>query len=298
MELRQLKYFIAVAECRSFNKAAEILFIAQPALSRQISSLEDELGVQLFVRSARGVHMTAAGIRFMEMARHTTDYIGNIKAKLQAPEDALTGSVTVGLPPSLTPLLAPRVLAAAKEQFPLLAVRIIEGQSTFISEWLELGRIDFALLTSPTRTRSITSREILDEEMVLVGSPGALGTSGGFLGVEELPRFRLAVTHGFRRVLEHWLLVHRVEIAYAMELDSIHVVLELARAGECCTVAPVSMVHDSVVRGSLSALRFRPPVTRVIASAVSARRPVSPAIAAVESLITDEVMKLPMELPA
>lgn len=298
MELRQLKYFVAVVSSRSFSAAAEILHIAQPALSRQILALEDELGVQLLIRKARGVQPTSSGLRLFEHAQKINAHIASLKFELVAPREGVTGHVTLGLPPSLSFLLAGPLHTVVREKYPGLVLRVIEGLSVFIVEWLEVGRIDVAVLTSPSRSRAIEARGVFDEELVLVAAPEMVLGYEGVVRIEELRRFPLAVTHGFRVVLEPWLVIHRVELDYEMELDSIHVVLSMAMEGRLATIAPYSTAEPHISAGRLGFLRLEPAVKRIVALARSAKREVTPAIEAVEGLVLEELARLPTQLPS
>src|SRR6266404_4290859 len=104
MEFRQLKYFSAIAKCRSFSKASQTLSVAQSALSRQIQYLEQELGTKLLVRTSRGVEITVAGRRLEDMADQVLQYLAQIKDGVLEAVDQPVGTVVVGLPPSLAHL--------------------------------------------------------------------------------------------------------------------------------------------------------------------------------------------------
>ena len=145
MELRQLRYFVSVVRERSFSKASEKLHIAQPALSRQMQLLEEEFGVELLHRTAKGAHATEAGRRFKGLAEFVLNYIAEIKPTLTQFASEPSGNIVIGLPPSLAFILAPRLVEGTRRRFPLVTLRIIEGFSVFLAEWLEEFRLDLAV---------------------------------------------------------------------------------------------------------------------------------------------------------
>lgn len=118
MDVRELKSFIHVARAGSFNRAAAELYIAQPALSRQIAKLEEEIGVPLFVRHGRGVRLTAAGARLLERAEIITQMVGETGEHVRASVDEERGYLAVGLPPTMGALIAPSSSAVSGRCFP------------------------------------------------------------------------------------------------------------------------------------------------------------------------------------
>jgi LysR family transcriptional regulator, nitrogen assimilation regulatory protein len=299
VEFRQIRYFCAVAAHRSFSKASAKLHIAQPALSRQIHTLEDELGVALFVRTVRGVEVTEAGRKLQEMGEFLLRYVGEIKPSLAQTASEPSGNVILGLPPSLAFLLAPQLVSEARERYPLLRLRIIEGLSVFLTDWLELGRIDLAVLTDQGPINGIERREITGEDMVFVGAPSLLRPVPRAMKLSEITRFPIMVTHGFRSVLEPWLVSENVEPHYEMELDSIPILKEMLVRGTYCSVVPYSMVADEAQAGRIVAVPFRdPPITRRIVAAFAARRPMSVTMSAVLDLVQDGITKLPTRVPS
>jgi LysR family transcriptional regulator, nitrogen assimilation regulatory protein len=296
VELRQLRYFLGVATHRSFSKASQKLHIAQPALSRQIHALEEELGVKLLTRTVRGVEVTDAGRKLQEMSEQVLGYIGDIRLKLNQAADEPSGSIILGLPPSLAYLLAPRLVEEARRRYPQLHLRIMEGLSVFLSEWLELGRIDLAVLTDLGPLPGVKRQEIAEEDMVFAGAPKLL-PQGGKLALAEILGYPIVVTHGFRSILEPWLTAQNIEPHYEMELDSIPIVREMLLRGLYCSIVPYSMVHADVAAGQIVARTFHdPPIVRRIVAATINRRPDSLAVRATTELVGEEIAKLPKRL--
>lgn len=298
MELRQLRYFAAVARDGSFSKASEKLHIAQPALSRQIHMLEEEFGVELLTRTARGAEMTEAGMRLKEMAEFVLRYVAEIKPSLSCFANEPSGSIVLGLPPSLAYLLAPRLVEEAARRYPLLKLCIIEGLSVFLADWLEQARIDIAVLTDYGPIAGIERREVADEDMVFVGSPARLKASPKPIPYNEIAQYPFITSRGFRSLLEPRLLAANIQPSFDMELDSILIVKEMVLRGLYCSILSYSMVHQEVTEGRLVARRFEePPIRRRIVTALTANRPPSVTINAVEGLVKQELLRFPLRLP-
>ena len=292
MELRQLRYFLGVASAGSFGRAASKLHIAQPALSRQIKALEEEFGVELFVRTARGVHVTEAGERFRALAEGLVRSIDNMRLEVANLSDEPNGLVVVGLPPSIAQLVAIDLMELCQARFPKVKLRVIEALSVFLVDWLELGRIDVAVLTDPRESYAVERRDLADEDMVLVGVPSLVPRGLKDVRLEELNEFRIVISQGFERVMRPWCEAANVQVRYAMELDSVPIVRDMIRRGSVCTIVPYGMVHDDVMAGVLNAARFDPPVTRRLVLAFSSRRPISLSMTAVFDLLEEEVNKI------
>jgi len=149
MNLRDLKYVIAVAETRHFGKAAEQCFVSQPTLSGQIRKLEEELGVVLFERTNRSVEITPVGEAIVAHARQMMDEAEAIELLAMAQQDPLAGPLRVGAIPTLSPYLMPLILAPLKKQYPQMQLVLYEEMTDILLERLHNHEIDAALLATP-----------------------------------------------------------------------------------------------------------------------------------------------------
>src|SRR3546814_14168642 len=127
MDTRALRYFVHVAQLKSFSRAAAHLRIAQPALSRQIRNLEDELGVQLLTRSVRGVQMTEAGALLLERAEVILDQIKKARLEVAAEAGEPSGRLTLAVTPAAGPMLVPPLVERCEASFPKVSLRFVEG---------------------------------------------------------------------------------------------------------------------------------------------------------------------------
>lgn len=176
MELRQLRYVVAVAETNSFTRAAERCLVVQSALSHQIARLERELGARLFDRTSRQVRVTAAGEAFLPAARQCLDAAGRAAAEVAAAVGEVRGQLTVGVIPTVAAVDVPAVLRAFHEQYPHVRVGLRVGASEKLTEQVKEGSIDVAFLGLPATSRpdGVRSCELAHDRHVAVVAPGHL----------------------------------------------------------------------------------------------------------------------------
>lgn len=172
MDLRQLRYFLAVARAGSFSRAAASENISQPALSEQIRKLEGSLGVALFERLARGVRLTPAGQRLLVHARQILREMSDARQSLEALRTCVAGRLAVGVIPTVFPyLLAPRV-EEFRRTHPEVELRLVEDITARLVESLLAGDLDLAVVSLPLRAPDLICAEILREPLLVALPPG------------------------------------------------------------------------------------------------------------------------------
>lgn len=167
MNLRSLEYLIALAEHRHFRRAAEACFVSQPTLSAQLKKLETELGVELVERGSGGVMLTEAGERIVARARVMIAEADAIRAIARLSTDPETGSIRIGMFPTLAPYLLPHAVPIIRKRFPRLELLLVEEKSDVLLRQLRDGRLDAALLAVPNATIGLHEELLFDEEFVL-----------------------------------------------------------------------------------------------------------------------------------
>src|SRR5450631_2029637 len=188
MNLKQLEYFVQVAELGSFSKAAVVLDIAQPALSRQVRSLETELHQQLFLRNGRGVALTDAGKRLFDHSVAVLQLVSHAREDLGASRDEPVGRVTIGLPPSIGRQFTLPLIDRFKKELSSAKLAIVEGLSTHIVEWVTTGRVDIGLAYNPQTQPALEIVPLLEEPLGLVSRAGkGKGKRGRSLAPLSLP---------------------------------------------------------------------------------------------------------------
>lgn len=252
MELRSIQYFVQVADEGSITRAAEKIGIAQPALSRHIQHLEDELGTQLLTRLPRGVRLTTSGRHFLDHARAIVLDVTRASEQVRGRARAARGTVAMGTSPTLAPLLLPGCIAAAREQCPNVSLRVVEGFSPQLLDALLAGGLHIAVMTNPPRTTSIAMAPLCSEPLAVVSPPGARGTRRA-LSLAELAATPLILTAGLRTLVEQQLAGFGPSLRVEAEVDSVEAIRRLLVSGVGASIMPVSAFHDDIRAGRLVA---------------------------------------------
>ena len=268
MDIRELRYFVHVARAGSFSRAASQLNIAQPALSRQLKKLEDELGVQLLLRHGRGVRITEAGAILLSEAVHVIDRLAQTLDLLKGGRRTFVGQVTIGVPPTAGLLIVPRVFKWLQEHWPHATLAVREGISSLLEEWLMDRRIDVAVLHNPTPLEGIDMAPVLRERMVLACAPdhpAANSPSIRFRDLANIPLILPSLPHSNRRLLERAAARHHIRLNLAFEIDSIPLTKTMVRNGSGATIQTFAGVAGEAERGDLVVRPIeQPPLTSTI----------------------------------
>ena len=299
MNLKQLEYFVHVAELGSFSKAAVVLDIAQPALSRQVRSLETELRQQLFLRNGRGVALTDAGKRLFDHSVAVLQLMAHAREDLGASRDEPVGRVTIGLPPSIGRQLTLPLIDRFKKQLPAARLAVVEGLSTHIVEWVTTGRIDIGLVYNPEAQAGLEITPLLQEALSLVSRApkGKRKPAAPPLPMRELPRYPLIVperVHAMRRLLETQAALAGIKLDIAWEVSSVPSIIDLVCAGYGRAVLTASGVAASARSDELVVRRLTDPApVSVLCLAVSAHKRPTPLALHAMRLLTELVRGLP-----
>ena len=280
MDLKQLEYFVRVAELGSFTRAAQVLGVAQPALSRQVRLLEVELRQNLLTRNGRGATPTEAGQVLLEHGRGILHQVERAREELGRVRSGLSGRVALGLPPSVARVLAVPLTRAFRERLPDAQLSISEGLSTAMQENLLNGRLDIAVLYNPSPMAGIELRPLLTEELLLV-QPRPPGLPEDPppppLPLREIAAMPLVIPsrpNAIRMHVEAEMAAIGCRPQIALEIDGVSAILDLVADGAGVALLSRNAVMRSV-RPSAFALRaVCEPALRIgLTSAISAIRP-------------------------
>ncbi|WP_158742643.1 LysR family transcriptional regulator [Acidisphaera sp. L21] len=271
-DIRELRSFVAIARAGSVSGAAERLNIAQPALSRQVQKLEDELGANLLVRHGRGVTLTQAGTLLLERAEALIRDFEQLAQGIRAPEDVFTGHVVLGVPPAAGLLIAPAVFKLFRARWPSATLQIREGISSLLEEWLLDGRLDIAVLHNPPPLAGIDTRAVLQERMVLACPPSAEAGADAPIRFGDIGAVQLilpSMPHSNRRLVERAAVQHGTRLSLLLEVDSVPLTKAMVRGGIGSTILTLAGVATELAAGELVARPIhRPPLFSVVAVAV------------------------------
>lgn len=234
MDIKQLRYFATIAQVGSFSRAATVLRVTQPSLSKQISLLEEALGRRLFVRNGRGVSPTEAGLRLQRHARRILDQLAEAEADVRATG---AGRFAIGLPYTLAATIATELLSRLRKLEPSADLAVIQGRSTFLVDSLCTGAIDVAITYTPPATPLVETTPLITEELFLMASlrnAKALARKGPVTLADlcEFPLIAPSRPNAIRATFEEALRRARKVPKVAMEIDNIETIIELVAKGE------------------------------------------------------------------
>lgn len=276
MELKQLEYFIRVAELGSFTRASIVLNIAQPALSRQVRLLEVELHQNLLIRNGRGVTTTEAGKVLLEHGRGILHQVERTKEELSRVRGALSGRVVLGLPPSLLRMLAVPLMREFRTHLPNAALSISEGLSMTMHESLISGRLDVALLYNIVPSPDVENFPLLEEELFLIKrkQEGVPPAPVSLREVVDIPLVIPSRPNSIRMLVESEMANLGCRPKIALEIDGVSAILELVADGEGSAILTRNAIVSS---GKPEAYSLHPIVKPSLRSrlvmAVSLRHP-------------------------
>ena len=257
MDLKQLEYFVQIADLGSFTRAASVLQVAQPALSRQVRALEVELRQPLFDRNGRGVTLTEAGQRLLAHSRGILQQVERARQDLEDQRGAATGLVSVGLPPSVSRTLTAPLVEAFRDRFPRATLSMVEGLSTYTLEWLQQGRVDCAVVYNAVPGAPIELLPVLDEQLFLVSARGKGRTlMGKPVTLEAVARHELVIPsrpHAIRMRLETAMAEQGLKPRVGLEIESVPAMLDLAQRLPLHAVLSLNALRGSGLESVLMA---------------------------------------------
>ena len=290
MEIRHLRYFVAMAETGSLMKAAERLHIAQPALSVHLSNLEAELGTVLVIRSNRGIELTQDGVFLYERAimllKYHEESIGALKSRKAAP----AGEVSIGMVSTMPELLAPSLLRAVRAALPDVTLYSSDASSPALYEWLTEGRIDMVVLFNLAEIAELEVVPLFSEAFYLIGADDPSGGRGeiAFDRLGDLPLALPSASANWRKALEEVAGRQGTTLRAVIETESMAALKALAVAGDCYTVLPGPCIRADVEQGLYRACRIVDPDMRGVMSVASLNsRPLGPTQKAVRDILVE-----------
>jgi LysR family nitrogen assimilation transcriptional regulator len=257
MDVKQLRYFICIAEAGSLSGAAQQVNVAQPSLSQHVLSLERELGVKLLERSSRGVTLTQSG---EVLLRHARDIIGSLRDAVEAVRQSGAepiGNVSVGLPSSISMVLTVPLAETVWLELPKVKLRAINAMSGFIQTWLADQSIDIGFLYDISSVRHLTHREIMTEELWFFSAVDAWpfkSKAGSPVSLSELSDVDLVLPsghHGLRKMIDRTARSKGVGLRVSTEMDALNQIKTMVSRGSGYTILAPAAAHDFVERGEL-----------------------------------------------
>ena len=257
MDIRALRYFTTIAELGSFTKAAVRLNVAQPALSRQVKQLEDHLGLELLLRQGRCFQLTEAGETLVRHARTIQRDFERLVEDMQARKATPAGRVAFGVPPALAHVIAPSVIRHVSEEHPAITIRVVEGVSPVLAQWLRENQIDLAVLGVVTdvevaRSQGLRVEVLVWEDMVVVEKANGKAAPPVYTRsmLEAKP---LVLSQQFESMVRQEPDMGDLSLKVSWRVESMQAIKAIVLEGQVATILPVSMLHRELRDGTVTA---------------------------------------------
>jgi LysR family nitrogen assimilation transcriptional regulator len=290
-----MKYFVAVVDSGSVSRAAGRLFVAQSALSKQISDLETDLDVTLLHRSRSGMFPTDSGKVFYEYCKAILKQMGDAREAVRFSAEAVVGNVVVGVPQSASVALALPLINAVQAQLPNVSLHINEELTGNLLEQLRQGHVDLAVFTSNVQLQGFSFSPIAEEDFYLIQpakGPHTGSREEGDVTLQEalsgpLVLSGLQHSHCLRSIIEETVVRLGMHMPPLFaEINSVHILKTAVEAGKGNTIMPLALVQQEVMQGRLSARRIDPAqISRTLGICRSNNIPETNAKRAVSDLI-------------
>lgn len=254
MELRRLRYFVRVAEDGSLARASGVLRIAQPALSRQMRLLEEDLGVQLFVRLPRGMQLTEQGEQLQALVAGPLGDLEQALDIVRGGTSSVPGSLIVGMPPGLAEIMADAIVEAVSARFTDMALRVVEGPTGSLIDWLNRGLVDVALLEEAPQDHRLEHHSIACLPLWLIGAPGGKSDISGPMPLAQAMRLPLILpSHhmGIRGAVNDAIERLGLPLQPRLQADVPRLIRSLAVAGKGYGVLPRAYCQKEMASGEL-----------------------------------------------
>lgn len=295
MELRQLRYFVAVVDSGSVSRAAAIVHVVQPALSQQMSQLEQELEVQLLHRSVRGVKPTPAGQALYLHARQLLKLAEDTRRVVRSSVGEVGGAVKLGLPSSLALVLVGPLIAALEQRFPRVQLEVYESPSSFLAAHLINQQVDLSVLVDDVALSGIHGEPLLEELIYFVQSRRAPVLAAAEVELPMLAGVPLMLTTQattLRHLVDRAFLDAGVVPVIKSQASSIQTLLLMVAQGGAGTIVPRSALASHSSGELLQAALITPRLVRRATLAYSRLAYVSPAALCVRDVLREVVEAL------
>lgn len=254
MDLRQLRYFAQIVESGSLSKASRQLFIAQPALSQQLTKLEEEVGKPLFSRSSRGVTPTENGLALYNHARFMLRQLEQALSIARQESGAVHGMVSVGLPATTCAALGLALVRRIRERYPSIMLNVVEGMSGHLGQMMRLGQLDLAVLFANDVAPDLSVEPLLEEELfvMLPRASTLVGPRRSNITIEEaagLPLILPTGAHGLRRRIAAEFEKRNLQARIVAEIDSLSLLMSCVYDRMGATIKPMAAVYLEGERG-------------------------------------------------
>ena len=255
MDIRQLRYFLAVVKLESLTAASRALNVTQPAIGQQIRKLEETLGSKLLMRHSRGMRPTPFGELLRRRAQEIVDIVEQTERELTRHKSASEGTIRIGVTPSLSRVLVPRLMEAGFDRYPGVTMLFQQGYPTDLEAMWEAGECDFAIIQKDVETEVYESLPIYRERLVLIGSPAVCASILSAVSVAALADLPIVLDERsiwLRSELEREFKQLRISFGNVIESSSLDIRREYLLLGQRLAIAPIAQFCHEIESGLLT----------------------------------------------
>lgn len=293
MELRQINYFIAVAETTSLTKAAGRLHIAQPALSQNIKNLEEELDTRLFERSRQGMALTDSGVAFLEHARGLIRQVNRAKESVRDLDDNPSGTVSVAMPASVANVLAVPLFQLLKKNYPAIELNLDEGLTGNIRQAFEMGLYDIILGLNEDESDNLSIERLIREDLYFISQYSGRDRNTAeidFLDLALYPIIISQVQHSMGQTVMKYAQEQNLDLKIISSNTALHPAIKLIEAGIGHGISPWSAIYEKYEQELICARKIiNPCMHRTVSMLSPSNRPRTIATLKVMELIRQTV---------
>lgn len=247
MEIKQLRTFMTILETQNLTKAAHILNLVQPAVTKQLQLLEDDLGIALFNRSRLGMTLTQEGKIFEAYARRILEEVEKSRLALRTSEQDIQGKINIGVLSSVSELLSTLLMKVIKAKYPKIQIKLSVGYSGHLKQWLEEGDIDIALMYGTVTSQVIRLTPLVEEELFVIGSEQTALQEDEHLSlvqVSQLPMILPYHPHRLRTLVEQALSEAHHHLNIYAETNDLNVQKHMVMENIGYTILPLVAVRQ------------------------------------------------------
>lgn len=298
MDIKQLEYIKLIYEEKSISKAASKAGVVQPAISAQLRKLEAAIGLSLFVRTSQGVIATAAGEEVYQLAISVKKSIGQTEERLAdlMEKELVTGSITVGLPPSVARGIFSDVFPKFSRLYPQVRVKLMEAYSGILTEWVKSGRVDLAIGAVPVKSSILKQRRLHTDQVVLISGEPIAGRQFTPCHLDKLPNLKLTLPspgNSFGQTVRDLIATGEIVVANTVEIDGTSGALTLARSTDWACLCPFVAVHRDVRKHEMYIYPIKSPqLTWDLHLLFDERRPLSALASEFVRIVEEELRRI------
>jgi LysR family transcriptional regulator, nitrogen assimilation regulatory protein len=293
LDIRKLRYFVAIGDAGALSHAAHALNVSQSALSHHVAELEADLGVRLIERYARGIRLTAAGRRLCEHGRAILAAIEKAEDDVKTFAEEAIGPVSIGMAHTAIDIAALPLMRAVRRDFPNVMLGLAEALSPTLTTRLLAGELDLAVVYTPPEDARLACAPVLEEDMFLVGQPDLVGSRQQPISFAEVLGYPILLPHpsvASRALIESFLLRNQLP-SHIMEIDSLIAITRAIADGLGCSILARATVRAELSKGTIWARRIiDPTLSRTLYLAELRDRARTRAIEEVKRLVLDVIL--------